>query len=211
MAGVKGAGGPVPKRSDQRRRRNKPVKPLTKAATGPAASDVKPIEQMTGAELNAKAAELSIEGWNPKARVGQKREAIVAHLAATAVDGIPEADPNWHDAAKRWYSALAKSGQAVFYEASDWAFAWITAESLSRDLKPQVVGIVEETGEVVRAIIPMKGASLAAYLKAMTALLATEGDRRRAGIELERPTGADGAADNADVPSLDAYRKRLAG
>jgi len=87
----------------------------------------------------------------------------------------------------------AEVGQQAFYEPSDWAWAWIVAESISRDLKPQVVGIVEETGEVVRAIIPMKGASLAAYLKAMTALLATEGDRRRANMELER-AGAGAAS-----------------
>jgi hypothetical protein len=204
-----GARGPLPKRSTQRRRVNKPDKPLTKAAAGSLAGDVKPIEKMTGAELNAKAVGLGIADWNAKARVAQKREALIAHVAGSSSSGIPEADPNWHEAAERWYAALAKSGQAVFYEASDWAFAWITAESLSRDLKPQVVGIVEDTGEVVRAIIPMKGASLAAYLKAMTALLATEGDRRRAGIELERANPAGNPTPD-DVPSLDDYRKRLA-
>jgi hypothetical protein len=185
---------------------------VTKAAAG-SPSEVKPIEAMTGKELDAKAAELGIAEWNAKARVAQKREALIAHVAGgSSPDGIPEPDANWHEAAKRWYLALRNSGQSAFYEASDWAFAWITAESLSRDLKPQVVGIVEETGEVVRAIIPMKGASLAAYLKAMTALLATEGDRRRAGIELERAgDGKDGAEQPADVPSLDDYRKRLAG
>lgn len=204
-----GARGPLPKRSSQRRRANKPTMPVTKAAAGAAATDVKPIEQMTGAELNARAAELGIVDWKPRARIAQKRDALIAHVAGANSTGIPDADPNWHDAAKRWYVALAKSGQSAFYEASDWAFAWIAAESLSRDLKPQVVGIVEETGEVVRAIIPIKGASLAAYLKAMTALLATEGDRRRAGIELERASGGPDPADS-DVTSLDDYRARFA-
>ena len=154
-----GARGPVPKRSTQRRRKNAPAKPTTKAA-------------------------------------GAKRVAI------------PKADPKWHAAAKRWYADLQKSGQAVFYQPSDWALAWIIAESMSRDLKPQVVGVTEETGEVIWAVIPLKGASLAGYLKAMSSLLVTEGDRRRVQLELTRPGEGD---DNGtpEVPSLDAYRDRL--
>jgi hypothetical protein len=154
-----GARGPVPKRSSQRRRHNKPATPVTKAA-------------------------------------------------AAKKPPIPRADPNWHPAAKRFYRALAKSGQAKFYEPSDWQLAWLIAESLSRDLNPQFVGIPERTGEPVYAVVPLKGASLAAYLKAMSALLATEGDRRRMGLELERP--GEGAGEEPDVPSLDDYRKRLA-
>jgi hypothetical protein len=123
---------------------------------------------------------------------------------------VPKVDPKWHPAARAWFRSLAASGQSKFYEPSDWASAWLIAESISRDLKPQVVGIVEETGEPVFAVIPMKGASLAAYLKAMSALLVTEGDRRRARLELERPSeGGAGGAES--VPSLDDYRKRLTG
>jgi hypothetical protein len=133
-----GSRGPVPKRSDQRRRQNKKPKP----ATAPSA-----VEKVIRPPVNAK----------------------------------------WHPAAKRWYTSLAKSGQAAFYEPSDWAIAYLVAESISRDLKPQVVGIHPETGKAVMATIPMKGASLAAYSKVMTNLLVTEGDRRRAGIELQRP------------------------
>jgi hypothetical protein len=209
-----GARGPIPKRETQRRRRNKPKKQTQKvaAATGAAAAPAKSIDTMTGAELDAKAVELGVTEWNPRARVATKRNAIVAHLSASSDDGIPKEDDDWHPAAKRWYTSLRKSGQQAFYEASDWAWAWIVAESISRDLKPQVVGIVEDTGEVVRAIIPMKGASLAAYLKAMTALLATEGDRRRAGMELERAgAGAAEPDQQSDVPNLDDYRARFAG
>jgi len=124
---------------------------------------------------------------------------------------IPKADPKWHAGAQRWYASLQKSGQSSFYEPSDWAMAWLIAESISRDLKPQVVGVNEETGEPVFAIIPMKGASLAAYLKAMTALLATEGDRRRAGLELERASVGTDVPAASDVPRLSDYRDRLTG
>lgn len=108
----------------------------------------------------------------------------LAETTAQEVE-IPEANPEWHEVATLWYESLAKSGQAIFYEPSDWATAYLIAESLSRDLDEQVVGITDD-GQVVRDTIPMKGASLSAYLKAMTVLLVTEGDRRRAKMEIER-------------------------
>lgn len=99
---------------------------------------------------------------------------------------IPAADISWHPIAKLWYEALSRSGQAVFYEPSDWATAYITAESLSRDMKPQVVAVNDETGEPTLALIPLKGSSLSAYMKVFSSLLVTEGERRRLHIELER-------------------------
>ena len=137
-----------------------------------------------------------------------KTEEPTVAPAADEVD-VPEADEHWHAVARHWYESLGRSGQSAFYEPSDWALAYMLAESISRDLKPQVVGVNEETGKPVMAVIPMKGASLAAYLKAMTALLATEGDRRRAGIELERG-GAVPEVDDDEVPNLDEYRRRAA-
>lgn len=158
-----GERGPIPNRSDRRRRRNKPVVEVT-AADG---ADSVPV---------------------------------------------PEADEKWHAVARGWYESLAVSGQSAFYEPSDWATAVLIAESISRDLKPQVVGVHPETGEPVMATIPLKGASLTAYLKAMTALLVTEGDRRRAAVELERPQPGDRDAERDDgVAQLDDYRRRLSG
>lgn len=155
-----GERGPVPKRSSQRRRKNKTT----------------PVESAP---------------------------------AAPVVVDVPESHAKWHPAAKAWFESLGRSGQSAFYEPSDWALAYLIAESISRDLKPQVVGVNEETGEPVMAVIPMKGASLSAYLKAMTALMVTEGDRRRARLELER--GGSEPAVDPDVPNLDDFRARLAG
>lgn len=160
MPGVPGAGGPVPKRSNQR------------------------------------------HGHRAKAEA----DAVDRAPGAEQVD-VPAADPKWHSIARQWYESLAKSGQAAFYEPSDWATAFLIAESISRDLKPQFVGISEQTGEPIIEAIPMKGASLAAYLKAMTALLVTEGDRRRARVELERPQPSGEEA--PDVSWIDDARKRL--
>ncbi len=140
-----GTRGPVPKRTDQRRRVNKPEIPLTEAVAG-------------------------------------------------AVSSQPPGEPNWHPLAAEWYRSLADSGQSRFYEPSDWATARLIAESMSRDLNHLMV-------------IPPS--SLSAWLKAMTALLVTEGDRRRLSLELKRaessPEVVDGVAD------LDEYRRRLSG
>lgn len=126
--------------------------------------------------------------------------------AAVSVE-IPGPDDDWHPVARQWYVALGLSGQRIFYEPSDWATAYLIAESISRDLKPQFVAATEQ-GEVIKECIPMKGASLTAYLRAMTALLATEGDRRRARLELQRATPNDDD-EQAAVTALDAYRARL--
>lgn len=117
---------------------------------------------------------------------------------------VPEADASWHPIAKLWYESLADSGQSVFYEPSDWATAYLIAESMSRDLAEQFVAATD-SGESIYATIPLKGASLAAYLKAMSVLMVTEGDRRRMRLELERGDGEKAAP--ASVVAMDAYRK----
>lgn len=125
----------------------------------------------------------------------------------------PPAANDWHPIAKRWFDSLADSGQSDYYEPSDWAMAYVVAESISRDLKPQVVAVPEKTGEPVFEKVPMKGASLSAYLKAMTALMVSEGDRRRAGIELKRPdpNGGEEKKDSGKVVAMEKYRQAAKG
>ncbi len=154
-----GARGPAPKRSDQRRRRNKPGE-------------------------DAEVDRVVVEGGP-----------VVA----------PAVKKSWHPAARAWYESLAASGQSTFYEPSDWATAWVLAESMSRELFPKVVGVDKEGG-VVKASTPMSGQALNAYLKGMSALLVTEGDRRRARVELVR--GGDGPEEAADVSDFESYRRR---
>lgn len=110
---------------------------------------------------------------------------------------IPRADRSWHKVARTWYQSLAKSGQSKFYEPSDWATAFLIAESLSRELN-------------ARAFIPLKGASLSAYLKAMSSLLVTEGDRRRARLELQRAAVVD-EDEQASVTLMADYQSQLGG
>lgn len=168
MPGVKGSGGPPPKRSDQRRRTAKPKKEGPQEITKAPAGTEDPPER-------------------------------------------PPAERSWHRLAVEWYESLATSGQARFYEPSDWATAKIIAESISRELKPQAVVVGRgQDAHVEKIYQPPRSASLAAWLKGMTALLATEGDRRRAAMELQRPP-APGEQGGADVTWLDDARNRLGG
>jgi hypothetical protein len=169
-----GARGPVGKRDDERRRRNKPETPTTTVDLS--AQLLEPVEIPAAGEIGA------------------------------------DEDREWHPIARLWYESLAKSGQAVFYEPSDWAAAYVLAETLSRELHPHFVSYIDvETGERMGSWVtePIKGASLTAILKGMTALMVTEGDRRRLSIELERKRDLDEAsAVAAGASSISQQRQR---
>lgn len=143
-----GTRGPIPERSEARRRRNKDDGPkLTQAPSGPPAD----------------------------------------------LPDLPEPDPLWHSIARDWYLSLQESGQAAFYQPSDWAMARYAAELMSRGLSSER---------------PPNGQYVSALDSVMARLLTTEGDRRRARIELERkPAGPQLAA----VKPLDAYRDLAGG
>ncbi|MFJ6073697.1 hypothetical protein ACIQFU_23120 [Streptomyces sp. NPDC093065] len=143
-----GAHGPIPKRSEERRRRNKSDGPeLVKAPSG----------------------------------------------APVDLPELPDPDPAWHEIAYDWYLSLRESGQAAFYQPSDWAVARYAAELMSRGLSSDR---------------PPNGQYVAALDSVMARLLTTEGDRRRARIELERkPAERPLAA----VQPLDAYRDLASG
>lgn len=138
--------GPVPKRSDQRRRRNKPA------------------------------------------------DGEVTKAPATAPPSDPEPDENWHPLMSEWFVSLGQSGQAVFYEPSDWATARVWAEIMSRQL---------ESGR-------MSAQMVAAWASGATELLTTEGARRRARLELERGESSD-VDEEAAVVAIDVYQRRLSG
>lgn len=143
MAGVKGKGGPVPKRSSQRRRRNKEGAVETVVATG----------DVHGEPLAGEHSELAVRFW----------------------DG------------------LRHSGQAQFYEPSDWAVAELIVFAIdSFAAKPSAM-------------------MLASLNSMMSNLLVTEGDRRRVKLELEREDPSSDEDDGSEVARLDEYRRRLTG
>lgn len=195
-----GKRGPVPKHSDERRRTNKGGSPKDKLMKQAQDLGIPGRSKMKKAELERAVAE------------HLDRERAEKHSADARGAQMPPADEDWHPIAVRWYESLGESGQSVFYEASDWALAQLTAESISRDLKPVVVGLtVHDDGSRVPvfADAPIKGASLAAYLKSMTALMVSEGDRRRAGIELKRSAPEADVPDDPKVTSIAKYKAKL--
>lgn len=125
-------------------------------------------------------------------RRNEESKAETAPALTFAVDA-PPAMKGWHPAAKRWYDSLAESGQAQFFEPSDWQAAQLVAGELSIYLRSK-----------------KRSAMMWSHLwAAMTDLLTTEGARRRLKIEIERPAGDDEDAEASDVAKLDDYRHRL--
>lgn len=123
--------------------------------------------------------------------------------------GRPPCNPKWHTVARRFYMSLDESGQSRFYEPSDWALAYIVAESISRELKPHPLidgagrPLLDAKGKPIMVERPPKGAALAAWLKAMSELLVSEGSRRRLQIELQLPPGPAGAGEQPPAPVTD--------
>lgn len=185
MAG--GTRGPVPKKESERRRRNK---------------DAVKVEVVNVDALIAGEVEIPMP---PTKLVEEKDD-----------DGNPTGEmievDAWHPIALEVYESVKRSGQVIWMEPSDWSVLYLMCESLSRDLKPQVVGISEETGEAIFAVIPLKGASLNAYTKTMASLMMLEGDRRRLRIELERRKRLDEASkEGSNVIDIVAAREELFG
>lgn len=138
-----GSRGPVPKRSEERRRRNKPEHPVTSA---PGAQSV----------------------------------------------SIPEPCKDWHPIARQLWDSLAVSGQARFYEPSDWAVAYSLMDDIS----------------FYKTSRKRSGQMLTAIMSGLSTLLLTEGERRRVGIELSRPATEEQLA-SPGVEEMEKWRKKL--
>jgi len=80
-----------------------------------------------------------------------------------------------HDIAMAWYASLAESGQARYFEPSDWQAARVVAHEVGRMLN---------AGKA-------SGQMLAAVWSAMSDLLTTEAARRRVRMEIERGKAED--------------------
>ncbi|MCD7100460.1 phage terminase small subunit [Pseudoclavibacter sp. 13-3] len=124
----------------------------------------------------------------------RRNEPEIAVRKAKGARGVrpPIANKAWHPLAKRLWTAMKVSGQAKFYEPSDWAFAY----SLMDDLT------------YYKTASKRSGQMLTAIYQAMSALLLTEADRRRVAIELERPEEAT-AEDSEKVARMSEWRNRF--
>lgn len=139
--------GPVPKRSDQRRRRNKP----------------------------------------------EAAPAVVVAMGQQVVKP-PTEDRAWHPYAKDWFRALKRSGQAQFYQESDWREAKLVAWLITQELS-------SPTGA--------RAGMMDVIFSRADALMTTEGARRRLRVELTTPKIVDDAKE-ATVSIMEQYRADLA-
>jgi hypothetical protein len=112
----------------------------------------------------------------PRERKGGDNAAVTKGVSLPATPYKP--DPEWHAIARMLWDSLAVSGQAEFYQQSDWAFAYSVCEDLSMYKKPTV----SKDGE---DYYKRSGQMLQTIYAAFERLLVTEGDRRRVRIELE--------------------------
>jgi hypothetical protein len=116
----------------------------------------------------------------------------VDKVSAIGLVRIPKLDiPDAHPMIDQTYKAMIESGQAKFFEPSDWAYARVTLHFLDGLLKSS-----RPSSQMLATVNQM-----------LSSLLLTEGDRRRLRIEVER-VQRDAAI--AEVTSIaDVYRARL--
>lgn len=101
--------------------------------------------------------------------------------------------PEWLGGlAREWYQSLRTSGQAIYYADSDWASALIVAKGIEAFEKRPSAHM------------------LTAVLSGLGSLAATEGDRRRLRIELERADAGD-PDEAAGVTAIDEWQRRISG
>lgn len=93
-----------------------------------------------------------------------------------------------------FYDSLRRSGQARYYEPSDWQRARLMCWHLAYMLRANKPSSVMYT----------------ALQKDMEALLVSEGDRRRVRMEVERKP-ADTSLEDARVAQMNRYRNAVAG
>lgn len=133
----------------------------------------------------------------PKRAAERRRRNLESQVDAVTMTGAVKAPPagrGWHPIARRWYLSLKESGQSAYYEPSDWAYAQLLADQLSRALRyadGEHLPTEDAEGNPLPKPLPgpMRASLLATILDGMGNLLTTEADRRRMRLEIERGDG----------------------
>jgi hypothetical protein len=123
-----------------------------------------------------------------RTRTADPKSGVARHGELRATK-IPPADQKWHKRAREFYNSLKTSGQADYFQDSDWAYARILCDYLT------------QWYERPRA---MDGANIEAM---MSKLGATEGARRQIlRIELDLP---EVDAPDAQLFAINGYEQML--
>ena len=142
---------------------------------------------------NALEVYMATRGPTPKRDAERRRTNKRPPTTAAARGGNhpqPRALKGWHPSMTRWYKSLAESGQAQFYEPSDWEAARLIA-----DFGTELIND------------GLKASGFAALWSAMGDMLTTEGSRRRMSVELKQDTPAK--PEPPGVAVLNDYRESL--
>lgn len=102
---------------------------------------------------------------------------------------IPQANPQWMPEARSWFNSLSLSGQADFYEASDWATAVAAAKSFDIFLRTHNASI------------------FASFVRLSERLAVTIVDRQKSRIILGEPEPADADEDAADAVVVEWHHR----
>lgn len=130
-----------------------------------------------------------------------KPDRPTATVTAIGVVQIPEMGDlshlgETHPLIEEMYQSIKDSAITQFYEPTDWQFARITLYALNEELIA-----AKHNGKPIGAM------KLAAIIQMLSALMLTEGDRRRARIEIERAPSNNGAK---VIGLTDVLKQRLA-
>lgn len=124
-------------------------------------------------------------------------------------DELAEPEWTWHPTAMLLWDSATRSGQSIFLEPSDWAALYMMCEQIHLALQPRPTVIGEDSdGEPIikYLLLPMPGSTLGAVNKMMSSLMLLEGDRRKLRVELERKKQRDAAASGGNVTSISKTR-----
>lgn len=125
----------------------------------------------------------------------------------------PEPNENWHETAKQVYEATLRDPVRIWMGPLDWATHWFMCENLHREMSPQYVatlddpdGMLDPKDRVVREEIPMKGATITAYMKWFGMI--GVGESSRLALRREVTFHQAAAPDLASVTDLDIVDDR---
>lgn len=102
-----------------------------------------------------------------------------------------------HSLVEEIYESIKQSASVKYFEPTDWAYARLTMHTLNAELIS-----AKHLGKPIGAM------KLTAITTMLSALLLTEGDRRRARLEIERTTSDSGSGKVLEF--TDMLRQRLA-
>lgn len=129
----------------------------------------------------------------PKRSTERRRRNADSRPETVVVEGpavkVPSLRRGIHPLARQFYRSLQNSAQSRYYEPSDWVVAQIVCEAIDA------------------FALERRTSLMTTILNGATQLLATEADRRRLRLEIERTTGTE-TPDKAPVSRMAEYRRR---